>query len=418
MSSYRISLGDMVITIDGGYELKGCVKISGSKNAALPLICSSLLTKGVVGLKNIPRIDDVFHLLKILNILNVKTKFKGNILKINSRNIKYHHLMTNEVSKIRGSSYLMSVMLCLFGKCEMSFPGGCNLGARNLNYHFDAFIALGCIVDNNNFIRIELKRNKPHDVCFNNKSVGATINAIILAGYLGKAIRIYHYANEPEVYETINFLRKIGYRIYEMKDYLLLTRRRLKRKLHYQNRYDRIEASSYLMLGAISKRLVVKNCPIKDMKEVLRRLKEINLRMKIKRNKIIVKKSCLVGTNVEATSYPGFPTDAQPLIAALLTQSKGISSIRDTIYPKRFNYAMALKQMGADVENVNNMLIIKQKRLYGAIVKGYDLRGVFAIIIAACIATGKTTILDGDIAFRGYENLILKLKGIGVHINN
>lgn len=408
----------MVITIEGGYELKGCVKISGSKNAALPLICSSLLTKGIVVLKNIPRIDDVFNLIKILNILNVKTYFRGNKLKIDSRMIKYHHLMTNEVSKIRGSSYLMSVMLSLFGKCEMSFPGGCNLGARNLNYHFDAFIALGCIVDNNNFIKLELKRNKPHDVCFNNKSVGATINAIILAGYLGKAIRIYHYANEPEVYETINFLRKIGYRIYEMKDYLLLTRRRLKQKISHKNRYDRIECASYLMLGALSKKLIVKNCPIKDLREVLRRLKEINLKMKIKRNKIIVRKSYLVGTSIEATSYPGFPTDAQPLITALLTQAKGASSIRDTIYPKRFNYVYALKQMSADVEILNNMLIIKPKKLYGAVVKGYDLRGVFAIIIAACIATGKTTILDGDIAFRGYENLVLKLKGIGAHIDN
>lgn len=408
----------MVITIEGGYELKGCVKISGSKNAALPLICSSLLTKGIVVLKNIPRIDDVFNLIKILNILNVKTYFRGNKLKIDSRMIKYHHLMTNEVSKIRGSSYLMSVMLSLFGKCEMSFPGGCNLGARNLNYHFDAFIALGCIADNNNFIKLELKRNKPHDVCFNNKSVGATINAIILAGYLGKAIRIYHYANEPEVYETINFLRKIGYRIYEMKDYLLLTRRRLKHKISHKNRYDRIECASYLMLGALSKKLIVKNCPIKDLREVLRRLKEINLKMKIKRNKIIVRKSYLVGTSIEATSYPGFPTDAQPLITALLTQAKGASSIRDTIYPKRFNYVYALKQMSADVEILNNMLIIKPKKLYGAVVKGYDLRGVFAIIIAACIATGKTTILDGDIAFRGYENLVLKLKGIGAHIDN
>ena len=408
----------MVITIEGGYELKGCVKISGSKNAALPLICSSLLTKGIVTLKNIPRIDDIFNLLKIINILNVKTVFKNNTLKIDARKIKYHHLMTNDVSKLRGSSYLMSVMLALFGKCEMAFPGGCNLGARNLNYHFDAFIALGCEVDNNSFIRVHLKRNKPHDVCFNNKSVGATINAIILAGYLGRAVRIYHYANEPEVYEAISFLKKIGYRIYEMKDYLLLTRRRLKKKISYKNRYDRIEASSYLMLGAISKRLVIKNCPVHDMKEVLIRLKEINLKMKIKRNKIIAKKSFLKGTSIEASSYPGFPTDAQPLISALLTQAKGTSFIKDTIYPKRFNYALALKQMEADVSVSNNMLIINPKRLYGAVVKGYDLRGVFAIIIAACFATGKTTILDGEVVFRGYENLLTKLKDIGVHINN
>lgn len=172
------------------------------------------------------------------------------------------------------------------------------------------------------------------------------------------------------------------------------------------------------MLGAISKRLVIKNCPVHDMKEVLIRLKEINLKMKIKRNKIITKKSFLKGTSIEASSYPGFPTDAQPLISALLTQAKGTSFIKDTIYPKRFNYALALKQMEADVSVSNNMLIINPKRLYGAVVKGYDLRGVFAIIIAACFATGKTTILDGEVAFRGYENLLTKLKDIGVHINN
>lgn len=406
-----------MITIEGGYELKGTIKISGSKNAALPLICCALLTKGIVTLKNIPRIEDVFNLLKIINSLNVKTQFKDNVVRIDARNVKYKPLVSSEVSKLRGSSYLMSVLLALFGKCEMAYPGGCNIGARNLNYHFDAFIALGCKVDNGSLIKIERKRNKPHDVCFYNKSVGTTINAIILAGYIGSVVKIYHYAKEPEVAEIIKFLRKIGYRIYQMSDYLLLTRRSIKKRISHVNRFDRIEAASYLMLGPISKKLVIKNCPNSDMREVIRKLKEANLKIKIKKNKIITKKSYLKGVDVEATTYPGFPTDVQPLIAALLTQAKGISTIKDTIYPKRFNYALAIKQMSGKVSHENQLLQIEQSSLTGNVVKGYDLRGVFCVIICAVFASGKTTILDGDIAFRGYEKLIEKLKRIGVHIN-
>lgn len=139
-----------------------------------------IINKGIVTLKNIPRIDDIFNLLKIINILNVKTVFKKNTLKIDARKIKYHHLMTNDVSKLRGSSYLMSVMLALFGKCEMAFPGGCNLGARNLNYHFDAFIALGCEVDNNSFIRVHLKRNNPMMYALIIKVLGRQLTLLFL----------------------------------------------------------------------------------------------------------------------------------------------------------------------------------------------------------------------------------------------
>lgn len=410
-------VGDSVIRINGGNKIGGKIYVSGSKNTALPLICGALLTKGVVVLKNVPRIDDVFELLQIIKTLNVKVVFKNDKLRIDSRNICYKSLAIKEVTKIRASSYLMGVMLALFNKFQMSYPGGCDLGGRGLDFHYMAFTSLGYRIKTNGLIEGEKISDYPHDVFFKTRSVGATINTLFLSGYLNKVVKIYYYAHEPEVKEVIKFLKKIGYKIYEMKDYLLVaSSSRLKKYVRFNNVYDRIEASSYLMIGLLSNKLIIKNSPNEHMAQVIKQLRLMGGRISVRRHKLIAKKSKLYGTNVYASSYPGFPTDCQPLIAALALYANTKSEIKDNIYHNRFSYAKSFLMMNGNVEKNDYTLYISPSKLEGAVVKGYDLRGVFAIVIASLFAKGSTVILDGEIAKRGYEDLDKKLKNIGVDI--
>ncbi len=406
-----------MIRINGGNRIGGKIRVSGSKNTALPLICGALLTKGVVVIRNVPRIDDVFVLLEIIKSLNVKIAFNNNRLKIDSRNICYKSLAIKNVTKIRASSYLMGVMLALFNKFQMSYPGGCDLGGRGLDFHYMAFTSLGYRITTNGLIEGEKISDYPHDVYFKTRSVGATINALFLAGYLNRVVKIYYFALEPEVKEVIRFLRKIGYKIYEMKDYLLIaSKSKLKRYVVYDNVYDRIEAASYLMIGLLSKSLTIKNSPNEHMTQVIKQLREMGGKIKVRRHKLIAKKTPLYGTRVYASSYPGFPTDCQPLIAALALYASTTTVIKDNIYLNRFAYAKAFLMMNANIRKVDDFLYISPSELEGAVVKGFDLRGVFAVIIASLFAKGTTVILDGEIAKRGYENLEFKLKNIGVDI--
>lgn len=406
-----------MLQIEKSSNIKGTVKISGSKNSALPLIVSSLLTKGRVTLKNIPNIEDVNVLLKIIKRLNVKYSFCNNILTMDSSKIKYKDLVIEDVKKIRASSYLMSVMLFLFEKCRISYPGGCKLGKRSLDYHFNAFRCMGYKVKEEGIIDIVKDTKNYCDINFVNKTVGGTINAIILAGSLNKVIKIYNYSKEPEVCDVIRFLRKIGYSIYEMKDYLLVSKKvRIKRKVTFKNSYDRIESISYIMVGLLSDKLKIKNVNIKDIKEVIKVVKQMNGNIKYRKNTLYVKKSIMKPYNLICAPYPLFPTDAQPLIASIMLKIDGISSLNDLVYKDRFNYSVGFKSLNGNVYKKDNVLYINKSNLIGNVVKGYDLRGVFSLILAGIQAKGTTTILDGDIAFRGYENLIDKLTEIGVKI--
>lgn len=404
-----------MIEIIGKNEVKGEVSISGSKNAALPIICASLLTRGIVELTNVPKISDVLDLIDILKELNVKITFNSKKMIIDSRNIKNKILNSDSVKRIRASSYLIGVLLALFKKADIAFPGGCNLGDRNLDFHFKAILDLGGDVEiEKDMIHAQIKDVKGGGIIFERKSVGATINAMILCGMSKFTTKIYRYAKEPEVKHLSYFLKKIGYSIYEMGDYMLVAgHHRLKRKVKYKIPYDRIEAASYLFLGVKSKGLIINNAPINDMDAIFDALTKMGANYKIKKKKIYISNSIIKGIDVFARSYPGFPTDCQPLIAALLLQAESDSFIADDIYKNRFNYIKGLAAMDGIISREEGIMI-KPSHLFGAVVKGYDLRGVFSLIIAATYANGKTTILDGDLAYRGYENLIEKLNNIGI----
>lgn len=409
-----------MLEINGKSVISGEVKISGSKNTALPIICSSLLTRGIVSLKNVPHIEDIDTLINIIKGLGVKVLFNRNRLIIDSRQIKYNTLNVSDVSKIRGSSYLLSVMLVLFKKVESAFPGGCKLGKRNLNYHFDAFKKLGANVEeDDNLIEITYNRLSGGRICFSEVSVGATINTIILAAASAKITKIYNYAKEPEVEHTISFLRQIGIKIFEFDDYLLVAGySKIKKKASFTIPFDRIEAASYIMLGTNAKILTVKNINPIELQSIVFALEDMKADFKLKRSSIVIKKTVLNPIQIKATPYPGFPTDAQPLLCAALLMADGRSKISDSVFKNRFNYTDSLIQMGAKIIRYDGEIEIEKSSLSGTMVNGFDLRGVFSIIIAASMASGITTISDGHIALRGYEGLIDKLNRIGVDIKS
>lgn len=404
-----------MIEILGGSIIDGEVDISGSKNAALPIICAALLTRGIVELKNVPDIEDIRVLYKILKTLNVKiTVFKTRVI-IDASEIKYNDLVSEDVKKIRGSSYLLSVMLFLFKKVKLAYPGGCSLGQRTLDFHIDACEFLGVSVNETNIIEASFTKLKGGSLGFTKKSVGASINTVILSGASKQAVKIYNYAKEPEVIHTIRFLRKIGYKIFEFKDYLLIAgHKKIKRRISYTIPFDRIEGQSFILLGTKARSLKVKNVEVKEMDSFFRLLDNMGAKYEIKGNDVTICQSQLKGADAVFLPYPALSTDIQPLVVPIMLDSLSSSRVEDKVYPTRFNYIQGLKAMHANINIEDTHIDVFPSTLEGAVVKGYDLRGVFALIIAASNAKGKTTILDGELAFRGYEDLIFKLNKIGI----
>lgn len=405
-----------MIEILGDSIIKGEIEVSGSKNASLPIICASLLTRGIVELKNVPNILDITILYDILKKLNVQVVVHKNKTIIDASNIIYADLTGNEERQIRGSSYLLSVMLFLFKKIKIAYPGGCSLGQRGLNYHTDSCRQLGVNVVENNIIEASYTKLKGGNIGFDQKSVGATINTIILAGASKQVVRIYNASIEPEVKHTIAFLRLIGYKIFEFKDYILVAgHSKIKKRYKYTIPYDRIEAQSYILLGTKSEGLKIKNVNVAEMESLFRLFDATGQKYKISGNEVSISQNKTEGTRAIALPYPALATDVGPLLVPFMLSCSTKSYLEDRVYPTRFNYIEGLKIMRANIKIYETYLEIEPSILEGSVVKGYDLRGVFSLIIAASTAKGRSVILDGKLALRGYENLIEKLNNIGIH---
>lgn len=409
------------IKIEGNHILEGNVRISGAKNSAVALIPASILSDGIVTIDNVPDISDINALDEILSFLGSKVKRNGSVIEIDNGNIVNKEVPEEISSKLRASYYFMSSLLAKYKKVEMYFPGGCNIGSRPIDQTLKAFRLLGAnIVEENNKYTITADELIGADIYLDMPSVGATINAMLVATKAKGKTRIYNAAKEPEIVSIATFLNQMGAKILGAgTNSIEITGVDKLSGCFTEVIPDRIEAGTYLIIGAmIGKNVTITNIIPEHIEALTTKMKEMGCDLKIGSDYITVSKvDHLKPVKIKTLGYPGFATDLQQPITPLLTKCNGLSILEETIYENRFNNVKYLNKMGSDIVIEGRKIFVNgPTNLKGKEVEATDLRAGACMVIAALSAQGTTTITSIEHVLRGYENLIDKLKGIGAKI--
>lgn len=406
----------MNVKVTGGGMIKGNVSCSGAKNASIPLLCASLLAKGKVLLRNVPRISDVFDICGILKRLDCKVVFKGHTMLIDNTNLKYRPLLFEECQRIRGSYYLIGVFLTLFSKCEILLPGGCKIGARPIDIHLEAFSDLGYeyqITDNVLWV-YKKKAVKEANITLKNKSVGASINACF-AGLSLNHFVMHNILFEPEGKDVLDFLNKLGYPVVLNDDNITYTKKNLEFKLTKHTIVsDRIEAITYMVLGLLAGDITIKKIETKNLETPLKILKDAGYNVLYNDSEIHAKKSIGAPMKVKTEVYPGFPTDAQSMFGVLFARTTGKSSMQEAIFENRMHIYYDLLDSGVECLIKNNKAIVEgTKTIHLKNYKAYDLRHGAALLLLALSNEGEALISNFDYVLRGYDDFINKIRALG-----
>lgn len=398
--------------------IDGMVFISGAKNIALPLIYASLLSKGVHIYENVPDIVDIRITLQILNQLNVKTKFKNNVLEIDTSEFKFSGLPFELIKKLRASYYLLGVLIPQINKLSFTYPGGCSFQERPIDYHLEGFKKVGVkIIENNDVLSFENTSLKAGVVILPKPSVGATINLLFTMVQIKGKSEIVNPSFDFEVKEVIKYLNKIGHLI-EIEENKLIVYGGCSTPIKHFIPYDRVEVSTFALIGAAINRLLILGVDDNSINSLLSFFDVMNVKYEYHDNALFVEKSSL-NKDVKLTLSvdPYINTDLGPLLCAFLLQNKKISVIEDTIYPSRNKYVEELKKIGANIEVVNNKIIIfPNSKFKESVMVGKDLRGTMSLLIASLISEEKQKVFGLEYLERGYEDIINKLKKINTKI--
>ena len=409
--------------IMGGKRLEGEVVISGAKNAAVAIIPAALLVEGTCIIENIPIINDVDVICNILKELGAKIEFKDgrHTLVIDCTNLHSYVASFEAVQKMRASYYLIGALLGRFNHAVVSMPGGCNFGVRPIDQHIKGFTALGASVTTDcDVINAHTDGLRAAHIYLDVVSVGATINTILAAVRAEGMTIIENAAKEPHVVDFANFLNAMGAQIKGAgTDTIRITGVDRLSGGTYSIIPDQIEAGTFMIAAAATGGdVLVKNVIPKHMESISAKLAEVGAEIEEFDDSIrISRKKPLVGANVKTLPYPGFPTDLQPQIVAMLAAAQGESVITESVWDNRFQYVDELKRLGADITVDGRIAKIEGvERLKGAVVKATDLRAGASMVIAGLIASGVTEIYNLKYIDRGYESFEQKLQALGAQI--
>ena len=412
------------LLIKGGKKLSGEVVISGSKNASLPIIISSLLFDDSVHFENVPKVRDIFTLINLIKVLGREVEFneEKEILKISNKNKNKYFAPYSIMRTMRAGVLVLAPLLAKFGKARVSLPGGCSIGARPVNLHLEALKKLGAKINvKNGYIdAIAPKGLSGSNIKFPSISVGAT-ESIIIAAVLAKGVtKISNAAIEPEIIDLINFLNKCGADIkYNSKRKIIIKGVKFLYPVKHRIIPDRIEAATYAIAALITNgKLLIKKVNNEHLENIFNVLKKIGANIKIfKDSFVIFRKHQLKPFKIITKPYPGFPTDMQAQFMALATQIKGSSVINEEIFENRFLHVSELMRMGADIKIKKQKAVINGiKNLNSAEVMATDLRASVSLVLAALSAKGTTTINRIYHLDRGYSKLEKKLNLCGANI--
>jgi UDP-N-acetylglucosamine 1-carboxyvinyltransferase len=412
----------MKIILNKGDALSGEVSISGSKNSSLPALAALLLSNDSSTLKNVPEISDTEDMISIIKGCGYPvTCPEPHALTICPNHRKNYKVFDTAVGKLRGSYYLMGALLGRCKKVIIRTPGGCNLGARPIDYHLDGFKKLGAKVrQKGDLFYIKAHRLKGAEIIFPQESVGATIN-IILAAVKAKGMTVISNASlEPEVLDVIELLQKMGASIKVNKNQKIEINgvKSLKGTTHTIIP-DRIEAGSYLILaGAMEKsNVTIKGANYQHLITIITVLRNMGLEIIRQNEAIIARRPGHLGkTTLKVGPYPFLPTDLQQILTALMLSSTADCSIEETIFNNRFSHIAELIKMGAKIRLKGQIIHTSPSDLTGCDVIAHDLRCAMSLIVAGCMAKGETVIHNAEVLLRGYENPIEKLRQLGIKI--
>lgn len=407
--------------IKGGRKISGEVTISGSKNAALPIIAASILNKGKTTLYNVPNIHDTQMMFEILNKIGGKVTQKNNKIIIETSKINKYEIPEELMRQMRSSVIFAGSLVGRYKKATFSYPGGCDIGTRPIDLHLKAFEKLG----------INIQKNYGNISCICDKitgekidldfpSVGATENAI-LASCLGEGKTIItNAAREPEIIDLQNFLNKMGAKIKGAgSNKIEINGVKQLKDVSYNIMPDRIETGTFLCIAAMTGgSLKLKNADATHITPVINKLEESGCKIETYKNTIQIEgPKKLKAVDIKTMPYPGFPTDMQSIFATTMTVAKGTSVIVENIFENRYKYTQELVRMGAKIKVEGKTAVIKGvRKLYGANVKATDLRGGASVVMAGIAAKGITKVENIEYILRGYEKFDKKLQNIGVDI--
>ena len=410
------------LIISGNAKLKGSIAVKGSKNSALPLLVSSLLTNKDLILRNLPDLEDINNMQKLLKEYGVSIKNKKNEITLNGKNIFNRVADYDIVRKMRASILILGPLLSKFGEAKISLPGGCAIGTRPIDIHLLGLKQLGAEfqIENGFVIGKVNKHLIGNNVDLPFPSVGATEN-ILMASVLAKGnTKIINSAKEPEIIDLANSLNSMGAKISGAGSKIILIEgvKSLK-KTNYQILSDRIVAGTFIIAAVmINKKFKVKKINPHHLDSLIVALEKMGANLKVKKTSVeILPTEKLQGINIKTAPYPGFPTDLQAQIMALMSIVDGDSEIKETIFENRFMHVPELNRLGADIKVKKETAYIKGNRKFkGAPVMASDLRASVSLVLAALCANGKTVINRVYHLDRGYEKIEKTLGKLGPKI--
>ena len=410
------------LEVFGANKLKGQIKISGSKNASLPILAATLLSNKKIYLKNLPKVKDIQTMLLLLESLGSMIKFNKRKLIIDNSNQDKNFASYNLVKTMRAGILVLGPLLAKFGYAKVSLPGGCSIGTRPVDIHLKALSKLG--------VKYKIIQGYVHafapkgligsKINFPKISVGATEN-LIIASTLAKGTTILNNcAIEPEIKDLVNFLIKMGCNLkWVSKRTIKIIGINQSKEVIHSIMFDRIEAGTYLVAAAITEgNLKIKNVIPHILQTEINVLRKIGAKITTKKNEIkIVGNKKIKNTNIKTAPYPGFPTDLQAQIMVLLCKANKKSLIREDIFENRFMHVAELNRMGAKISiSGNKALINGNTKFEAAELMATDLRASVSLVLAALAAKGKSQINRIYHLDRGYESLEKKLKKVGARI--
>ena len=410
------------LEVFGAKKLKGQIKISGSKNASLPILAATLLSNKKVYLQNLPRVKDIETMVSLLQSLGSKISFNKNNLAIDNKKQNKNFASYSLVKTMRAGILVLGPLLAKFGKAKVSLPGGCAIGTRPVDIHLDALSKLG--------VKYKIVQGYVHakapkgligsKIKFPKISVGATENLIIASSFAKGTTVLSNCAIEPEIKDLVNFLKSMGCIIN------WISKRSIKiegvsnvKEINYSVMFDRIEAGTYLIAAAVTEgNLKIQNVVPKIIQTEINTLKKIGVKIKVKKDEIhIVGNKKIKSIKIKTAPYPGFPTDLQAQMMVLLCKANKQSVIKEDIFENRFMHVAELNRMGAKISTVGNKAKITGNiNFEAAELMATDLRASVSLILAALTTKGKSVINRIYHLDRGYENIEKKLKKVGAKI--
>ncbi len=409
--------------VNGGKALSGKVKVGGSKNAVLPILCATLLSKQKSTLSNVPDIADIHSLIEILEAFGAKITFTNNILEIDPSNLQSNRVPENLVVKMRASILIIGALLGRFKEIQMPFPGGCVLGKRSVSTHTKAFQDLGAeILDDSIKLHIKADNLVGKKIILQEQSVTATENAVMAAVLAKGNTEIRMSATEPHVQDLCHFLNKMGAKITDIgKTEIKIEGVESLHGAEHHIAGDYLEAGTYAIAAVATKGdVVIEGICTDHLDSLWQKFNEIGVNYELTQNSIHIKNTPSIKsvTKLRTAVYPSFATDLQAPFTVLLTQANGMSKVFETMFEGRLGYLAELENMGAHVEYLNphQALVIGPKRLKGRSISSYDIRAGAAMVVAALIADGTTEVTNIHYIDRGYERLEEKLTALGADI--